>query len=83
MNPYRVYGDLMKILDPKSSFVTGDSGNTRDQISTVTKLRFRMAIWAGVTSPRWASAWRRRWGRNWPILIGSASISPVMRACPI
>jgi thiamine pyrophosphate-dependent acetolactate synthase large subunit-like protein len=35
MNPYRVYGDLMKILDPKSSFVTGDSGNTRDQISTV------------------------------------------------
>jgi acetolactate synthase-1/2/3 large subunit len=35
INPYRVYGDLMKILDPKSSFVTGDSGNTRDQISTV------------------------------------------------
>jgi thiamine pyrophosphate-dependent acetolactate synthase large subunit-like protein len=35
INPYRVYGDLMKVLDPKSSFVTGDSGNTRDQISTV------------------------------------------------
>lgn len=35
INPYRVFGDLMKILDPKSSFVTGDSGNTRDQISTV------------------------------------------------
>ena len=35
INPYRVYGDLMKILDPKDSFVTGDSGNTRDQISTV------------------------------------------------
>jgi len=35
INPYRVYGDLMKILDPRSSFVTGDSGNTRDQISTV------------------------------------------------
>jgi acetolactate synthase-1/2/3 large subunit len=35
INPYRVYGDLMKILDPKSAFVTGDSGNTRDQISTV------------------------------------------------
>src|SRR5262249_62332365 len=25
----------MKVLDPKNSFVTGDSGNTRDQISTV------------------------------------------------
>jgi thiamine pyrophosphate-dependent acetolactate synthase large subunit-like protein len=35
INPYRVYGDLMKILDPSSAFVTGDSGNTRDQISTV------------------------------------------------
>ena len=35
MNPYRVIGDLMKILDPKSSFVTADSGNTRDQTSTV------------------------------------------------
>jgi len=35
INPYRVYGDLMKVLDPKNSFVTGDSGNTRDRISTV------------------------------------------------
>src|SRR5919108_923860 len=35
INPYRVYGDLMKVLDPTNSFVTGDSGNTRDQISTV------------------------------------------------
>lgn len=35
INPYRVYGDLMKVLDPKNSFVTGDSGNTRDQTSTV------------------------------------------------
>ena len=35
INPYRVIGDLMKVLDPKSSFVTGDSGNTRDQTSTV------------------------------------------------
>src|SRR5947209_3226867 len=35
MNPYRVFGDLMKVLDPKSSFVTADSGNTRDQTSTV------------------------------------------------
>ncbi|MGZ5672763.1 MAG: thiamine pyrophosphate-dependent enzyme [Burkholderiales bacterium] len=35
INPYRVIGDLMKVLDPKKSFVTGDSGNTRDQTSTV------------------------------------------------
>ena len=33
--PYRVIGDLMKVLDPKNSFVTADSGNTRDQTSTV------------------------------------------------
>jgi acetolactate synthase-1/2/3 large subunit len=35
MNPYRVIGDLMKVLDPKKSFLTADSGNTRDQTSTV------------------------------------------------
>jgi acetolactate synthase-1/2/3 large subunit len=35
MNPYRVIGDLMKVLDPRNSFVTADSGNTRDQTSTV------------------------------------------------
>lgn len=35
INPYRVFGDLQKVLDPKNSFVTADSGNTRDQTSTV------------------------------------------------
>ena len=35
INPYRVIGDLMKVLDPKNSFVTADSDNTRDQTSTV------------------------------------------------
>jgi acetolactate synthase-1/2/3 large subunit len=35
INPYRVIGELMKVLDPKASFVTADSGNTRDQTSTV------------------------------------------------
>src|SRR6266705_2548721 len=35
INPYRVLGDLMKAHDPKHSFVTADSGNTRDQTSTV------------------------------------------------
>ena len=35
INPYRVYGDLMKVLDRTNSFVTHESGNTRDQLSTV------------------------------------------------
>ncbi|MFQ6026882.1 MAG: thiamine pyrophosphate-dependent enzyme [Dehalococcoidia bacterium] len=35
INPYRVYGDMMKVLDPHNSFVTHESGNTRDQLSTV------------------------------------------------
>ncbi len=35
INPYRVYAGLMEALDPRNSFVTHDSGNTRDQLSTV------------------------------------------------
>jgi len=35
INPYRVYGDLMQVLDPHNSFITHESGNTRDQLSTV------------------------------------------------
>ena len=35
LNPYRVYAGLMEVLDPHISFVTHDSGNTRDQLSTV------------------------------------------------
>lgn len=35
INPYRVYGDMAKVLDMNNSFVTGDSGSPRDQISTV------------------------------------------------
>ena len=35
INPYRVYSELMKVLDPRNSFVTHESGNTRDQLSTV------------------------------------------------
>ena len=34
INPYRVYGDLQKTLDREASFVTHESGNTRDQLST-------------------------------------------------
>lgn len=35
LNPYRVYSDLMKTIDLNNSFITHDSGNTRDQISTI------------------------------------------------
>ncbi|MFP3951251.1 MAG: thiamine pyrophosphate-dependent enzyme [Candidatus Bathyarchaeia archaeon] len=35
INPYRVYGDMMKALDMDNSFVTHESGNTRDQLSTI------------------------------------------------
>ena len=35
INPYRVYAGLMEALDPRNSFVTHESGNTRDQLSTV------------------------------------------------
>jgi acetolactate synthase-1/2/3 large subunit len=39
INPYRVYGDLMKAIDLDNSFVTHDSGNTRDQTSTIYEAR--------------------------------------------
>lgn len=35
INPYRIYSDLMKVLNRNNSFVTHESGNTRDQLSTV------------------------------------------------
>ena len=34
INPYRVYSTLMEVLDRENSFVTHESGNTRDQLST-------------------------------------------------
>ncbi len=35
INPYRVYWDLMHTIDRENSSVTHDSGNTRDQTSTI------------------------------------------------
>ena len=35
INPYRVYGDMAKVLDPKNSFVTAESGSPRDQVTTI------------------------------------------------
>jgi thiamine pyrophosphate-dependent acetolactate synthase large subunit-like protein len=37
INPYRVYGGLQNVLDPQNSFVTHESGNTRDQLTTTYK----------------------------------------------
>jgi acetolactate synthase-1/2/3 large subunit len=52
INPYRVYGDLMKVIDLENSFVTHDSGNTRDQMSTVYEARIPRGFmgWGKVTS---------------------------------
>jgi acetolactate synthase-1/2/3 large subunit len=35
INPYRFYRELMDTIDRMNSFITHDSGNTRDQMSTV------------------------------------------------
>jgi len=32
LNPYRVMGDFMRLIDPASTIVTHDSGNPRDQL---------------------------------------------------
>jgi thiamine pyrophosphate-dependent acetolactate synthase large subunit-like protein len=52
INPYRVLGDLMKLLDPARSFVTADSGNTRDQTSTVYETRIPRGFlgWGNVST---------------------------------
>jgi len=52
INPYRVYGDLMKVLDPNNSFVSPDSGNTRDQTATVWESRIPRGFlgWGNVST---------------------------------
>ena len=52
LNPYRVHGDLMKVIDLDSSFVTADAGNTRDQASTIYEARIPhgFAGWGNVTT---------------------------------
>lgn len=52
INPYRVYGDLMEALDMENSFVTHESGNTRDQLSTVYPARIPHGFlgWGNVTT---------------------------------
>jgi len=52
INPYRVYGDMMKVLDPQNCFVSADSGNTRDQTSTVWESRIPHSFlgWGNVST---------------------------------
>ena len=52
INPYRVYAGLMDALDPHNSFVTHESGNTRDQLSTVYDTLIPRAFlgWGNVSS---------------------------------
>lgn len=52
INPYRVYGDMARVLDPTRSFVTHDSGATRDQLSTVydTIVPHTFMGWGNVTT---------------------------------
>ncbi len=35
INPYRFYHELMSVLDPRNSCITGESGSPRDQTSTI------------------------------------------------
>ncbi|MBD3204781.1 hypothetical protein GF319_00385 [Candidatus Bathyarchaeota archaeon] len=52
INPYRVYADLMDVIDMENSFVTHESGNTRDQLSTVFESRVPHGFmgWGNVTT---------------------------------
>ncbi len=52
VNPYRVYAELMNVLDMENSFVTHESGNTRDQLSTVYESRIPHGFlgWGNVTT---------------------------------
>jgi len=52
VNPYRVYAEMMDVLDMENSFVTHESGNTRDQLSTVYRARAPHGFlgWGNVTT---------------------------------
>ncbi|MCK5670978.1 hypothetical protein KAI10_06320, partial [Candidatus Bathyarchaeota archaeon] len=52
INPYRVYGGLMEVLDMEKSLVTHESGNTRDQLSAVYKSQVPHGFlgWGNVTT---------------------------------
>ena len=68
INPYRVFGDLQKVLDPKNSFVTADSGNTRDQTSTVYQAEIPRGYlgWGNVSTLGFSLAGRDRRETGFP-----------------
>ena len=71
----------MKVLDPKNSFVTADSGNTRDQTSTVYEAQIPRGYlgWGNVSTLGFSLAGavggQARLSRT-----GSACTSPATRA---
>lgn len=52
VNPYRVYSDIMKVIDLDNSLMTHESGNTRDQLSTIYESRIPHGFmgWGNVTT---------------------------------
>ncbi|MCW4013393.1 MAG: thiamine pyrophosphate-binding protein [Candidatus Bathyarchaeota archaeon] len=52
INPYRVYAEIMNVIDMQKSLVTHESGNTRDQLSTVYESRIPHGFlgWGNVTT---------------------------------
>ena len=52
INPYRVYSEMAIELDPMNSFVTHESGNTRDQLVTIweTKIPHGFMGWGNVST---------------------------------
>jgi len=52
INPYRVYADMLQTLDLENCFITHDSGNTRDQLSTIVEPRIPRGFlgWGNVST---------------------------------
>jgi len=52
INPYRVYAEIMNVVNMDKSLVTHESGNTRDQLSTVYESRIPHGFlgWGNVTT---------------------------------
>jgi acetolactate synthase-1/2/3 large subunit len=52
INPYRVYAEIMNVVDMEKSLVTHESGNTRDQLSNVYESRIPHGFlgWGNVTT---------------------------------
>jgi acetolactate synthase-1/2/3 large subunit len=52
VDPYRVYAEMAKELDPLNCFVTHESGNTRDQLVTIWESRIQHGFmgWGNVST---------------------------------